>query len=761
MSESLEEEDRTEDQYQCTVCKVFCYLSQVTCKCSTKVVCVEHAALLCGCPMDQKVLRKRFSDQVLIENQEKIAERAAVPSVWQSKLNKALTESGRPQLRTLRALLAEGDRINYPLPELNAIRKCVTRASEWVDAANAFLIRKQRKRVKRSRGRPPLNQPPPPIEDTNERPDKGLDELYDLLRQVDDLGFDSSEIVMLKTHASKAEEIKNRAHSLLDAVPAERDRDAYLADCERLLIEGSSINVYLDELADVEKLVAREQLIKELETEVDDTAMTLEDVSQYLTRARACNLSSENSFVRALETRQRAGQTWDERARHVLSQPYKTIEELDEFGDTDLSVPIDPTILDRIVVARTKAKDYEKQAKTWLIPAPDVQKPRVQDVMRLVTRAEKEFSIPAIRELKRMADFALDLESRCDQVLKNHYEHQDEEDIFEVMLKWVDYAKQHLDIFTLPKFEKLDHQLTLHYRWIESLPWYCPQHREAHGKPLFDDVMNATRIEDDMPPEDEFFTCICNDAVRPPAPGTVSDAVQCDHCFAKFHGKCMKTGGSCPFCDHHHWNGSIHKERSWHFCYMPTMLVYAPEITKNYSQEWKQLEVIVHRVDRLASIIGQFLSFASQPGNQRREYIVQVRHYMRKLYLIQFAVSPNPDVSFGLDLAGLHRIVAGQPTAIRTKKRRRPKFTFGQDIDQDWIDNTRCICRGRTPYLLNYPTVTCELCTKLYHGGCVFFPVNPATYDNQFICPLCCLRKNRRYEYAELRVKDISEFSWF
>src|SRR5882762_7849941 len=126
MSEVLEEEDRTEDQYQCTVCKVFCYLSQVTCKCTSKVVCVEHAALLCDCSMDQRVLRRRFSDQMLIENQEKIAERAVVPSVWQSKLNKTLAEAGRPQLRTLRALLAEGDRINYPLPELNAIRRCVT-----------------------------------------------------------------------------------------------------------------------------------------------------------------------------------------------------------------------------------------------------------------------------------------------------------------------------------------------------------------------------------------------------------------------------------------------------------------------------------------------------------------------------------------------------------------------------------------------------------------------------------------------------------
>jgi hypothetical protein len=93
-------------------------------------------------------------------------------------------------------------------------------------------------------------------------------------------------------------------------------------DRERLLLEGSSISVFLDELMDIEKLVACEQLTKELENEAaDDSVLTLEEVAQYLTRARACNLPQENKHVRMLEARQRAGQSWGERARHVLLQP--------------------------------------------------------------------------------------------------------------------------------------------------------------------------------------------------------------------------------------------------------------------------------------------------------------------------------------------------------------------------------------------------------------------------------------------------------
>ncbi|KAI0265971.1 PLU-1-like protein-domain-containing protein [Gloeopeniophorella convolvens] len=759
MTEALEEKDHPEEQYQCTVCKVFCYLSQVVCSCAgNKVACVDHAERLCKCPMDKRTLRKRFRDDELLETQARVAERASVPAAWQAKLTRTLAESARPPLRSLRALLAEGDRINHPLPELAALRKCVARANDWIDAANTFLVRKQsRKRSKRPRGRAALaGEAAAQAEDPGDRPDRGLDEIYALLEQVDTLGFEAPEVVQMRTHATRAEEIKARAQGMIWTQPDEQDREPYLQDCERVLLDGSSINVFLDELVELEKIVAREQLTRELEGElVDDGALTLDEVAALLTRARACNLPQDNKHVRMLEARQRAGQSWDERARHVLSQPYKTLEELEEFEDPDPNVPIDLAVLDKIASARVKAREFDKQARAWLEPEEAAPRPRVQDVMRLVTRAEKDFSIPAVRKLKLMADFALDLESRCDQVLHNRYDHAEEEDIFDTMHQWVEYAKLHLGVFALPKFDRLDEQLTAHYRWLENLPWYCSDHHRPHGKDLFDDVLAATRPEDDLPPDDEFFTCICNDAVRPPAPGTVSDAVQCDHCFARFHGQCARSGGSCPFCDHHHWDGTLHKERSWHFCFMPGMLLRAPELTKFYSEDWRQLEVLVHRIDRLTSVIGQFLSFASQPGNQRKEYLPQVRHYMRKLFRIRFAVSPNPEVSFGLDLAGLHRILAELPVTVRTKKRRRPKFTFGQDVDQDWLDGTRCICRGRTPYLLNYPKVACELCNKFYHGGCVFFSIDTNKYDNRFVCPLCCLRKNRSYGYAELRVKDI------
>lgn len=762
MNETLEETDRADDQYQCTVCKVFCYLSQITCTCTTKVVCIDHVEQLCKCPPANHILRKRFSDTELQDIQAKVLERASIPKVWRAKMKKLLDDSSRPPLKALRALFAEGERIQHPLPELGTLRKCVNKANEWLEAANAILIRKPtRKRTRKSRGRSSTAETGMSTgigEEIIDKPERTLDDLYALLSEVEHLGFDAPEIAQLRQIAGEAEDTRRKARALLEAKASPRDREAFVTECERLILHAQTLNVLVDEIVEVEKIVLREQLMKELEEALDDDNLTLEDVRQLMARAHACSLPATNSYMQRLEVLLHAGTDWEEKAKKLLDKQQRTLEDLEEFVKPRRSgMPVDPDLLERILDLRKKGKDFEKQAKIWLLAEPGLPKPKVQDVVRLVTEHDKDFDIPAVQDLKRTVDFAQDLEARCEAVMRGIYNPQDEPDIFHTMLQWRKYAKEHLTMFSLPNFETLDKQLNAHFRWLEGLPWYCRQHQEAHGQPILDDVVESTRPEDDLPPNDEYFTCICTMPVRPPAPGSVSDAVQCDHCFARFHGICAANGGSCPFCDHHHWNGAIHKERNWHFCYLPPLLMSAPDVTKNYSEEWKQLEIIVHRVDRLCGVIGQFLAFTNQQPNQRPDYIPQVRHYMRKLYKIQFNVGANPEANFGLELAGIHRLMAGQPVPVRQKKRRRPKFVFGQDIDKDWLDGTRCICRGRTSYLLNFPKVECELCQKSYHGGCVFYSTEIAGPKNQYICPLCCVRKNRVYPYSEVRVKHIGE----
>ena len=102
VTERLEEHDHPEEQYQCSYCKAFCYLSQVTCPCSrVRVVCLEHVKYLCDCQMSLRILRLRFSDSELSQQQSTIESRAAIPTNWRNKLTKLLNESAKPALRHL------------------------------------------------------------------------------------------------------------------------------------------------------------------------------------------------------------------------------------------------------------------------------------------------------------------------------------------------------------------------------------------------------------------------------------------------------------------------------------------------------------------------------------------------------------------------------------------------------------------------------------------------------------------------------------
>ena len=753
--------DVPEEQYQCIYCKAFCYLSQVKCSCgkrANRVACLEHSEKLCSCPLNRRVLRLRFTDEELTETQSAIATKAAIPNNWREKLNKLLSDSPTPPLRSLRALVAEADRIHYPLKEVSMLRRCVRRAQEWIDSANAFTTRKQsRKRSRRGRWQPGVPNGAGLGDDTSDKPDKTLDDVYALLKDVENLGFDSPEIGLLRNLANQAEEFKEKATAVLKTIEESGDEATHLKECQTLVAHGASLNVYLEELFKIENIVLQHQLMTELE-QVDDSRITLEQIRVFLARANACYLPADNRYMKLLQEKLRVGTDWDKRASDLLSQPMKTIEELSTFLDVESAIPVDPGVLNRIHAIRAKGLDFERQAKEWLSPDSSSTKPTVQDALRLIQRSEKEFKIQAVTDLKKTVDFAYDLEDRCNAALKGTYVHREEGSPIEAMKKWKTYAADHLNKFRLPASDALSEELKKHDAWLKKLPWYSHEDEQPHAEDVLNDIIKYTKPSDDCPPafDKDYFTCICFEPVLPPPPGEVSDAVQCEHCTARFHGKCADKRFSCPFCDPHQWNGDINSSRSYHFCYLPTVLQNAPDVTKNYSEHWADLKTICTHIERLSGVIGRFLSYTSQPGNQTYDSIPQVRHFLRKLYKIGFAVSPNPEVSFGLDLAGLHRILALKPPTTRIRKRRRPKFRFSQDVDVDWADGTRCICRGEVNYLMNWDSIVCTQCSRKYHEACACFKGKNEDKLN-FICPICCLKAGKDYRWADVRVRFVGE----
>ncbi|VDC02180.1 unnamed protein product [Peniophora sp. CBMAI 1063] len=340
LQEVLEQEDRPEDQYRCTVCKVFCYLSQITCGCTNSVVCADHADQLCSCATDQRALRLRFSDAEVSATAVTIEERAHAPVEWVGRLNAPTRRTrGSRQVHTFEA-------------------------SRSVGSANAILKRKPSVNGTSSRS---ANTPT-------------LAYVQHLMITTRKLGFETPEIASLE-----------KASVLNIAIPA------------------------VDELAN---LLQREEVPSELCIEVEDNAMSVIEVSTSLARVA----SSKR-------------QSWEERARHVLPQPCRTIDELACFLDTETTIYIEVATETRLKEALGRARKYESQAKVWRDCQAYPQKPSLSEVEQMVTASQKEFSIAAVDEVKDLLNRAKGIEGKCDEALNRRYKLNYTEDLFDIVQK--------------------------------------------------------------------------------------------------------------------------------------------------------------------------------------------------------------------------------------------------------------------------------------------------------------------------------------
>ncbi|KAG8977693.1 hypothetical protein FRC05_000949 [Tulasnella sp. 425] len=566
------------------------------------------------------------------------------------------------------------------------------------------------------------------------------EDVADLLREAAELRFDSSEMRALANLDTWAAGWDQRAGTMLtelhQAGPnAPLDRAVW----DTLFYEAFSHNYVLRRFNDVARVVKRIRLLEELR-DLQDTALTMEDVEELQRQAVNCHLPPENEQAVKLKELAERGSQWCRYAHMVLEQPVIALEDLNKLVAPPCPVPVFPSLLEKLNTVRSRAREIEKQAIAILIPLAGHRTP-FADAQHLVSNTQKDFLIPAIQILAKVAPQAAHIEKTCFDILNNRYSPQaSHKPLFEELRDMRNTVQKVLWLFIIPSFDIVDQQLVQHDAWLGKLPWYRTPEPAMQGKLIVDDVVHNTRPEDDKPPTDPECTCICPRPVK----ATVekqADAVQCDECGAKFHSKCIE--GSCPFCDHHHWNGSLTKTRNFEFTDLLPIARAAPDLTRNYSLAWEHMDIIITYVDRLTRAIDVFLATVTEAtiNPPATTFIPQTRHFLRKLYKMQFSISikARPDLpSYGLTLCHLHRVLtnntkASQDTSQKKKTQRRPKFIFTAEVTRLATDGSR------------------------FHGYCVRYDEanNPA--PKPWRCPMCMIRKGKQYPQSPVRVRTVAE----
>lgn len=387
-----------EEEYQCSYCKSFAYLSRFKCLRSGKVLCLLHAGqhACCDLPEEQRlfgtqhVLYYHKDDDIIKATYAKVLEKAHTPEAWEEKYEKLLEEGATPSLKSLRAMLHEGERIPYDLPSLPLLREFVERCNYWVDEATNYTVRKQQNRRKSEKS---LLHRKNSITDPKPHEGRDVSNIKRLLGEAEQIGFDCPEIAQLQERADAIEAFRKTAVQLMKRHPYHD-----IAQIEELIEEGRSFNVDIPELQALAELLEQTNWnIKARESR--GATLSLDDVKELIEEGKRLAIAPYNDHLTFYMEQMQAGQLWEKTARDLIGAEtvhYAQLEALSHQVAAN-SLPVSAATLSAVDAILHKQREAHRQILDISERSrhPDLRKrPKYTEVAEIMRKLEDLNSKP-------------------------------------------------------------------------------------------------------------------------------------------------------------------------------------------------------------------------------------------------------------------------------------------------------------------------------------------------------------------------------
>lgn len=367
----VDDTDAHEDELICHFCKAYGYLSRLYCPNLKKSLCLRHAGWFECCPGSvesdrylgtgvQHTLIYRMTDEALLSTVQRIAEKSGIPEAWEAKLDSLLDDGPKPQLKALRSLLNEGEKIDWDLNGLADLREFVEKCSEVAEEALGYTTRKQQARRKNERGgwrgRGGASKAASSAEvDEKEREYRKIDNLQKLLTTANSLCFDSPEITTLRERFESITEFQEKARAALRDRPSQQS----VARLDELLEEGKGFNVDLPELDSLEKVVQQLKWLKSAE-EFRFKQSTLRDVIELIEQGTELGIPENHPEIQYLQDKKIQGQLWEGKAKELMSVENVHYQQLDALSKQASSIPVTPETLAAVDAILKKQRDAQE-----------------------------------------------------------------------------------------------------------------------------------------------------------------------------------------------------------------------------------------------------------------------------------------------------------------------------------------------------------------------------------------------------------------
>lgn len=534
----VEDVNVPEEEYSCAYCKAFAYLSRFKCLKSNKVLCLLHAGNHPCCEMSESerylgkehVLYHRKTDDAMHATYKKVAEKAHLPEAWEEKYEKLLDDEATPSLKTLRALLHEGEKIPYELPSLPILRDFVERCNYWVEEATNYTVRKQQNRRKSEKAwtsgtRKSIGGGP--LQDPKEGELRKVDHIQRLLDEAEQLGFECPEIVQLQERAEAIKVFREKAQEVLRRIQVQTADSV-----EELLEEGQSFNIDMPEIGDLARELDKIRWNEKAQAN-RGVFMTISEVQELLEEAKRLDIRPYNDNLIHYRDQLMAGQQWDKKAQELISAEmihYPQLQALSDQAESKV-LPVSPETKTAMEQILHKHKEAHRQIL-------DInERSQNLDYSRRPKYAEVVDVMKKLEELQAKPPGTLELE-------KDQKRHEDwmrkGKKLFGKTNAPLHILKSHMEYV-------LDRNLDC-FDIINDKPRLPAEPASREPTPEVGGREKVNRWED--PRFREVF-CIC----RRVEAGMM---IECELCHEWYHGKCLKIARgkvkeddkyTCPICD--------------------------------------------------------------------------------------------------------------------------------------------------------------------------------------------------------------------
>ena len=649
-----------EEEVICAMCKCYCYLSRYVCKKTSKTLCLQHAGGYECCDASESerysgqggdhVLLYRMSDEGLSTTVRKVVDKANIPETWAGKVEGELEENARPSLKHLRTLLAEGERIQYALPQLPDLRRFVERCNEWVEEATNYITRKQQNRRKSEKA---WRKGTKAAElEERERELRNVGNIHRLLATADDISFDCTEINTLRERADSIADFQRAANDALNNI-----RGKTTAEFEELTARGKDFHVDIPEIANLERVVKRLKWddmakLKKPNQETRRQDQTLADIERFIADGVEIGVPDSNPDMMFFREHTAQAMLWEQKAKELMAVENVHYQQLDSLSNQALTLPVSAETLAAVDAILKKQREVQEKI-VQLIDAsknPDFRERPMYKDMRTV--------METLEELQSKPSGTIELE-------KLQKLHED----------WMRRGKKLFGKANAPL-----HILLQHMQIVENRNEACFDLRDKPRMPVEPSSREVTPdagapIADGSNSSRDVF-CIC----RKPEAGMM---IECEICHEWYHGKCLKIARgkvkeddkyTCPICD---WRVKIPRDAA-----RPKL-----EDLQDWQAELDMLpfqpeeEQVLNKVVEAGAAFREFMKPLIDPTNPSTpEEIGTLRFHLRKI--------EGADILLGEETnylrQELHKwapVAPGPPPKIETSgSTRKPRPTKQQKL---------------------------------------------------------------------------------